>query len=99
MESNLEKFLVPDLLRQALPILHANFPTVVKHLAAPFREERRRRLPPASPQPPPSLHPASTQPPLTALPVAAPPKSTQEPFLQVRITGALKRGKKRQKSD
>lgn len=60
MESNLEKFLVPDLLRQALPILHANFPTVVKHLAAPFREERRRRLPPASPQPPPSLHPAST---------------------------------------
>lgn len=32
MERNLAKFLVPDLLRQALPILQANFPSVVKHL-------------------------------------------------------------------
>lgn len=32
MEGNLAKFLAPDLLRQALPILQANFPSMVKHL-------------------------------------------------------------------
>lgn len=31
MEKNLAKFLVPELLCQALPIRQANFPSVVKH--------------------------------------------------------------------
>lgn len=35
MERNLAKFLVPDLLCQALPILQANFPSMVKHSTAP----------------------------------------------------------------
>lgn len=43
MERNLAKFLVPDLLRQALPILQANFPALVKHLAAPAMHSVKER--------------------------------------------------------
>ncbi|KAG8003404.1 hypothetical protein GBF38_018517, partial [Nibea albiflora] len=46
MEKNLAKFLAPDLLRQALPILQDNFPSMVKHLLLPqcpqWGEERRK---------------------------------------------------------
>lgn len=34
-KKNVAKFLVPDLLRPALPILRVNFPSVVKHLLLP----------------------------------------------------------------
>lgn len=43
MERNLAKFLVPDLLCQAVLILQANFPSVVKHLLLPQCPEREKQ--------------------------------------------------------